>query len=458
MLSAVTGGGASVELQNRAALLRALAAGAPTVALSVPLPASPVSFDAVADDSCIKEPKSGTMLGGLIDGAKAKFNSLAYTRPAPCTGAEAVKLLQEILSKGSLTIAGSHGFYLLYELLTGSLQISILSGSASFQPISDHRPVSRNSFSSRSFAISSARGAAEASPSFLLARTLLRMLPAGDSCTKGLPISVLRTLAANPAVVGKLPKYEPPADGGRLKDRVAVAFSSDVMDHGIRTHVSSRAITFYLLLTSPRLTTHYSLLTSFYSLPTYLLRASMHRLLDYPTTRDSLLTSHFPLLTTHHLLPTAYYLLPTACYLLPGTLPTTHYLLVTTYTYYSPPATCYLIPLTHRPLPTTHYSLPTTYSYYSPPAAYYTLHTTCYPLPGTHRLLPTTHHLLPATCFLLPTTCYLFPTTYYLLPTTYYLLPTTGTLPTTYYCSLLLTTYYLLQDETNLQRSNSRSK
>ena len=151
-----------------------------------------------------------------MDAAKGKLGSLTYARPAPCTGAEAAALLQSVLSKGSLSLSGSHGFYFIYELLTGSLDISLLPAAAQPSPLT--APLSRApSLGAFSFL---QRPTSDTPPSFLLGRTLLRLLPTGDSCSHGLPMAVLRALAANFAVARHLPRYEPPPDSARQR-RVA---------------------------------------------------------------------------------------------------------------------------------------------------------------------------------------------------------------------------------------------
>ena len=94
-------------------------------------------------------------------------------------------------------------------------------------------------------------------------------------------------------------------------------------------------------------------------------------------------------------------------------LPTTYYLLFTTYSLLL--TLYYLLFTTYSLLPTLYYLLFTTYSLL--PTLYYLLFT-------TYSLLPTLYYLLFTTYSLLPTLYYLLFTTYSLLPTLYYLLTT----------------------------------
>ena len=172
-----TKGNDAVDVLNRRAVLKAIRAGEAEAPLALPKPLVPPSFDAVADGSCLD---SGDGLGSLLEAAQRKGAAAFYSRAAEGTGAEVASIVHEALEGGALTLGGSRGFFFLYELMSGSLQLQLLPSELGDSPHS-------------------------------LACVLLRMLPQHETSSRGLLQSILRTMAANRAVAAALPPYEPPA-------------------------------------------------------------------------------------------------------------------------------------------------------------------------------------------------------------------------------------------------------
>jgi len=127
-------------------------------------------FDRLVDRSCVE--------GALSLKALALPG---YVRPDDAHGASAVKFLNKLLQRGiSLTGITSGlntaGFTLCYELFTGSLGIRILPNDSTFA----------------------------------MASLLMRMMPVSEVQSRGLLMSILRTMEANPAIVSRrdlLPHY-----------------------------------------------------------------------------------------------------------------------------------------------------------------------------------------------------------------------------------------------------------
>ena len=109
--------------------------------------------------------------------------------------------MHEALSAGTLTLGGARGFFFLYELLTGSLDVSLFGGPP--------RTLARAASGLVGGGGDEAKAAAAGS-SFALGRLLLRLLPAGDACQTGQLMSILRAAAANPDVARAMPKFDAP--------------------------------------------------------------------------------------------------------------------------------------------------------------------------------------------------------------------------------------------------------
>jgi hypothetical protein len=151
-------------------------------------------FDRNQDYSCTGKQSIASL--------RASVGSIRYKRPiaqstdtdTPEEHLRGVKCMDEIgrwIDNG-LSITGSLGFYLFYELLTASLSCKIL----------------------------------ETDSEFTLGRVLLRMLPARD-CAKGFLVSVLRVLSAFKSLAERAPKFvEPDTTSWTAKIMSAVDTSS----------------------------------------------------------------------------------------------------------------------------------------------------------------------------------------------------------------------------------------
>jgi len=122
-------------------------------------------------------------------GVASKLFGVAYGRPDPVIGEgglPAVAFFNECCSTGvELNAMGKHGFPLLYELLTGTLQLRL------FTSDDPHN----------------------------FARLLVRLLPGTDYMKQSTQMSTMRILAENPAVAGEanIPKFQVDSAMDKLK-------------------------------------------------------------------------------------------------------------------------------------------------------------------------------------------------------------------------------------------------
>ena len=114
---------------------------------------------------------------------------------------------------------GSKTFFLLYELFTGTLDVVLLP---------NYTANHAGSLLGRDGAGGSSGGGGGGGAAYTpraheTASMLLRMLPPSEACQKGLMISILRALAANPAVCGAMPKHEPAQGASGLMSKESPA-------------------------------------------------------------------------------------------------------------------------------------------------------------------------------------------------------------------------------------------
>ena len=171
-------------------MVQALRDAKPSVRLALTAPCAPPCYDEVYDATCLEgaEGAKTGVLGSFVDAAQKKLGAATHVSAQPCSGVEAAQLVQDTLRDG-FSLAGRRGFYFLYELLTGQVAVTI-------------------------FPAEQGRGRAGAAPpGHAVGAALLRMLPVGDSAQPGELISILRALAANPAVAKAMPRLEPETGG-----------------------------------------------------------------------------------------------------------------------------------------------------------------------------------------------------------------------------------------------------
>ena len=171
-------------------MVQALRDAKPSVRLALSAPCAPPCYDEVYDATCLEgaEGAKTGVLGSFVDAAQKKLGAATHVSAQPCSGVEAAQLVQDTLRDG-FSLAGRRGFYFLYELLTGQVAVTI-------------------------FPAEQGRGRAGAAPpGHAVGAALLRMLPVGDSAQPGELISILRALAANPAVAKAMPRLEPETGG-----------------------------------------------------------------------------------------------------------------------------------------------------------------------------------------------------------------------------------------------------
>lgn len=185
----------AVGLHNRRTMLRGLRDGAREVELRIPACAIAPDFDAIEDRTFVSDGADGALVGAY-ERVKGKVSDALQSvfgekRPdGPCMGADAALLLHRALSSDSLNLNSSRGFIFLYELFTGSLDVSILARDAA--------------------RVKTASSSGPPPPSHDIACVLMRLLPTNECYRKGLLMSILRALASNPSVCTSMPRFEPP--------------------------------------------------------------------------------------------------------------------------------------------------------------------------------------------------------------------------------------------------------
>lgn len=176
----------SVHVANRKAIIEIVRSGGDCVPWHYPpCLASDVSFETVADRSCIDLGLASASSNPAAKAAALQGVALAnYHPPEEGMGSGQVRYLNKIISQGltlsGLTPSGMLGlsqsvsaFLVCYELLARKLDMRVLK---------DDNP-------------------------HMLGSLLLRMLPMTDLTSKGLLTSVLRCMCLNPAAAEKLPSY-----------------------------------------------------------------------------------------------------------------------------------------------------------------------------------------------------------------------------------------------------------
>ena len=83
------------------------------------------AFDAVEDRSCLEEGITGEGPLGSLAGLKHSF---VQYEEREITGAAGLQKVGEWLDSGSFALDGAHGFPLLFELLTGTVPLRVLTG------------------------------------------------------------------------------------------------------------------------------------------------------------------------------------------------------------------------------------------------------------------------------------------------------------------------------------------
>ena len=144
------------------------------------------AFDAVEDRSCLEEGITGEGPLGSLAGLKHSF---VQYEERDITGAAGLQKVGEWLDSGSFALDGAHGFPLLFELLTGTVPLRVLTGD------DPHR-----------------WGCA-----------LLRFVPPEQSLKRGTLMSTLRLLASSKYLADAAPKVE---ERG-MSARMAAVFTHD---------------------------------------------------------------------------------------------------------------------------------------------------------------------------------------------------------------------------------------
>ena len=144
------------------------------------------AFDAVEDRSCLEE---GVMGEGPLGRLAGLTQSFAQYEEREITGVGGLQKVGDWIDSGCLALDGSHGFPLLFELLTGTVPLRIL-------PTDDpHRWGS----------------------------ALLRFVPPDQSLKRGTLMSTLRLLSSSQALAAAAPKVEERGMGARM----AAVFTQD---------------------------------------------------------------------------------------------------------------------------------------------------------------------------------------------------------------------------------------
>jgi hypothetical protein len=206
-------GAAAVGITNRRRAIAALRSGQSSIPLALPTPLAPPDFDAVNDETCLSPPPTGTPGPlTLVAVAQRKAAAVAYARPESCAGAAAAALLHDAVARGNLTLGGRRGFFFLYDLLSGAVTLSLLGEGGGGGGGSGGGLLSGGGVDLGGGGGEGGSGGGEGEggrsldSSFATGALLLRLLPASESGSKGVLMSLLRCMADNENVARTMPR------------------------------------------------------------------------------------------------------------------------------------------------------------------------------------------------------------------------------------------------------------